>query len=221
VTKARLLSAAFAVAIIFSPAGAAFGTTLDYTFSGVGTGTISNNSGTTNFTDTAFSVTFVEDTANITTGGAGFFLYNPAGNGTFTEGSYTATFNHATIEVNGNGNTGSGAFETVFLFNSTFGSSIGISEDPTLLGYDLTTPITTGSIPSSSITPNIGAFQDATGFTTAAGDVVQFTALDSLDFTVTSPISATPEPSSLGFLACGGLMIAAFARRRLLKAQRA
>jgi hypothetical protein len=220
-TKVNILSAAFAVAMILSPASAALGSTLNYTFSGVASGTITTASNTvTTFTATAFSATFVEDTANIT-GGGGFLLYNPAGDGTFSEGSYTATFNNAIIEVNGNGDTGSGSFETVFLFNSDFGSSIGISDDPTLLGYDLTTPITTGSIPSSSTFPNpfIGAFQDALGFTTTGGDTVQFTGLDSLDFTVTSPsTSPVPEPSNLGFLAGGGLMLAAIARRKLRQA---
>lgn len=192
-TKTNLLNCALAVAIVLFPASTVFADTLTYTFSGQGSGTIN---GTTDFTDVNFNVTFVENTANIV-GGGGFLLYNPAGNGTFTEGSYSATFNNAIIEVNGNGNTGMGAFETVFLFNSTFGSAIGISEDPALLGYALATPITTGSVPSSSSNPSIGAFQDATGFTTTGGDIVEFTSLDSLDFTVTS---ATPEPSTLLFM---------------------
>ncbi len=194
--KINLLNAAFAVATILLPARAVFADTLDYTFSGVGSGTINS----TTFTDEAFSVTFTEDTSAIT-GSGGYFFYNPAGDGTFTEGTYSATINNALIEVNGNNNTGSGAYETVFLFNSDFGSSIGISEDPALLGYALATPITTGTVPSSSTypSPNIGAFQDALGFTTTSGDTVEFTSLDALDFTVTSP-SSVPEPSMLFFL---------------------
>jgi PEP-CTERM motif len=193
--KRILLSAAFAVAILLLPVRA-FASILDYTFSGVGTGAITGTHPAT-FTNTAFTVTFVEDTTNIVPLSPGF-NYFPLISGTFTEGGYTTTFTNDYLEVNGNGNTGSGNFQTVFLFNSTFGTSIGITSNPALLGYALATPVTTGVVTG----PNIGAFTDATGFTTNSGDVVDITGLSSLDFTVTNP-SAVPEPSTLLLLTTG------------------
>jgi hypothetical protein len=206
-TLRNLLPAVFAIVLVLLPAQTVFATTLDYTFSGVGSGTIAGNTNAT-FTDTAFTVTFVENTASIG-GSEGYCLYDPAGDGAFTEGSYTSDITNGIIEVNGNANTGAGSYETVFLFNSDFGSSIGISDDPALLGYTLATPFTTGSESS-----NIGAFQDATGFTTNTADVVQFTSLSSLDFTAAAPLSSsTPEPSTLALLGIG-LFAAGVLRRR-------
>jgi carbohydrate-binding DOMON domain-containing protein len=94
------------------------------------------------------------------------------------------------------------------------GSSLVLGEDPTLLGYALATTIDTGSV-TSNITP----YQDALGFTTTTGDVVEFTGLDSLDFAVTEPgASPVPEPSTLSLLAIGlsGLLGAALLRRRVM-----
>jgi hypothetical protein len=202
------IAAAVAVVVVLLPARTVFATTLNYTFSGVGSGTIAGNTNAT-FTNAPFTVTFAENTASIG-GSGGYYLYNPAGDGTFTEGSYTSDITNGIIEVNGNANTGAGSYETVFLFNSDFGSSIGISDDPTLLNYALATPIATGSVSS-----NIGAYQDATGFTTNTGDVVQFTGLSTLDFTVAAPASSsTPEPSTIGMLGAG-LFAAGLLRRRL------
>jgi hypothetical protein len=193
--KKVLLSAAVAVAVLLLPARV-FASTLDYTFTGVGTGTITGTHAGT-FTNTAFSVSFVENTTNIVPLSPGYNYY-PLISGTFTEGSYTTTFTNDYLEVNGNGNTGSGNYETVFLFNSTFGTSLGITSNPALSGYALATPVTTGVITGA----NIGAFTDATGFTTNTGDVVEITGLSSLDFTVTNP-SAVPEPSTLLLLTTG------------------
>jgi hypothetical protein len=197
--RINLLSAAFAAAIILLPARAVFASTLDLSFTGVGSGTITAGNTVTPFTDEAFSVAFVEDTTSVTSAG-GYAYDNPAGDGAFTEGSYAATITNANIAVNGNGNTGMGSYYTVFLFNSDFESSIGISEDSVLAGYGLVTPITTGSIPGSSAypNPNIAAFQDPLGFTTSSGATVEFTSLDSLDFTASTPTTSTvPEPSML------------------------
>jgi hypothetical protein len=199
--KINLRNAAFAVAIILLPARTVFASTLDLSFTGQGSGTVTVGSTTTTFTDQDFSVTFVEDTTTVSQAG-GYDYDNPAGDGTFTEGAYTATINNANVAVNGNGNTGFGSYYTVFLFNSDFGSSIGISEDSVLSGYGLKTAITTGSIPSSSTypSPNIAAYQDTLGFTTSGGATVEFTSLDSLDFTASVPTtSPVPEPSMLFF----------------------
>ncbi len=204
--KKNLLNAAFAIVIFLLPAHM-FATTLDYTFTGVGSGTIAGNTNAT-FANQAFSVSFVEDTATLGNFGPGsLFTFYSNISGTFTEGAYTTTLTGVEIEVNGNGNTGMGSFETVFLFNSGFGSSIGISSNPNLLGYDLTSPVSTGVVTGV----NISAFSDPAGFSTTTGDKVQFTGLQSLDFSVTS---AVPEPSTLALLTAG-LTGAGMLRRRL------
>jgi hypothetical protein len=210
------LTVAFVAAIILFPARTVFADTLDLSFTGEGSGTITSGGVTTNFTDQDFSVTFVEDTTTVSNAG-GYATYFPAGDGAFTEGSYNATINNANIEVNGNGNTGVGSYYTVFLFNGDLGSSIGISEDSVLSGYGLTTPVTTGSIPSSSTSPspNIAAFQDPLGFTTSSGATIEFTSLDSLDFTASLPTTgAVPEPSMLFFVLPGVLALIAVRRFR-------
>ncbi len=207
----KLIRMALAVAMILLPASAARADTLDYTFSGTGSGTIAGNTNAT-FTDAAFTVSFAEDTSTIT-GSGGYSLYEGV-SGTFTEGSYTTTLTDVTIEVNGNGDTGSGAYETLYLFSSDFGSAIGFNSDPSLLGYALTAPFTTGSVTG----PEIAAYQDAAGFSTTTGDTVEFTGLDSLDFTASVPgASPIPEPSTFSLLALGlcGLFGAGLIRRRI------
>jgi len=144
-----------------------------------------------------FAISYTENTTSITNPAGGYYEYSGI-SGNFSEGAFTATLTANTLEVNGNASTGIGNFEDVFLFNSDFGSSIGISQDATLLGYTLATPITTGSITGAQI----GAFQDAAGFSTTGGAVIEFTSLSSLDFTAAAP-GAVPEPSSLPLFAIG------------------
>ncbi|HEY1756022.1 MAG TPA: PEP-CTERM sorting domain-containing protein [Bryobacteraceae bacterium] len=188
-TKRNLLSCAFALTVVFS-APAAHAATLYYTLTGVGTGTITGSP-----VSGMFTITYTEDTASITSPDVGYYEYSGI-SGTFSEGAYTATLTDTTLEVNGNPSTGMGNYEDVFLFNSDYGSSIGISTDPVLLGYTLATPITTGVVTGGQV----GAAQDAAGFSTASGDVIEFTSLTSLDFTAST---AVPEPSSLALLAIG------------------
>jgi hypothetical protein len=203
--KKKLTLMALAAAMILLPAGSARADNLDYTFTGVGSGTVA---GTTNatFTDAAFTISYSEDPSTVVNLGGGYY-YIPLATGTFTEGSYSTTFTNDDIEVNGNPNTGSGNYETVVLFNSTLGSSLTLADDPVLLAYALATPIDTGVV-TSNITP----FQDTTGFTTTTGDVVEFTSLDSLDFAVTNP---TPEPSSILLMLTGLFGGALLLRRRI------
>jgi hypothetical protein len=194
--RGKLIQMALAAALVFLPVAAAHAGTLNYTLSGVGSGTIAGTTNTT-FSDVSFSATFTENTSAII-GAGGYYIYGDI-SGTFTEGGYTTTLTGVNLEVNSNGNTGSGAYETLYLFNSDFGSSVGINSDPTLLGYTLATPINTGSVTGS----NIGAYQDAAGFSTTTGDTIEFTGLDSLDFVASNGTPVVPEPSSLSLLLVG------------------
>ena len=200
--RQNLMSAAILVAVLLLSAGTMSASTLIYTFSGTASGTITSGKTSTTFTNEAFSVSFTEDTSAIT-GSAGFFLYNPAPGGMFTEGSYSATFTNAIIETNGNGNTGMGAYETANLFNSTFDNGVTLDSDPALLGYALNTTVNSGLVTNSAdLAPTLNALGD--GFTTSTGDVVEFTGLTALDFVVTAPAtSAVPEPSTLMLLTAG------------------
>ena len=196
------MNAAILAAVLLLSAGTMSASTLIYTFTGVASGTITSGKSTSTFTDAAFSVVFTENTSNIT-GGGGFFLYNPAPGGAFTEGSYSGTFTNAIIETNGNGNTGSGAFETANLFNTTFDNGVTLDSDPALLGYALNTTVDSGLVTNGAdLAPTLNGVGD--GFTTSTGDVVEFTGLSALEFAVTAPtVSAVPEPSTLALLTAG------------------
>jgi PEP-CTERM motif len=212
-----LLSAAVAAVTLLLPARTLLADTLIYTFTGVATGTITSGKTSTDFTSAAFTYTFTGNTTNIT-GGGGFFLYNPASGGVFTEGSYSATFTNAIIETNGNPFSGIGAFETANLFNNSIGNGITLDSNPNLLNYALNTTVDTGTVLAAS--GNLALTSDGLGdgFTTGSGDVVEFTGLDALSFTVTKPATApssVPEPSTLVLLTAG-LSGAGMLRRRLL-----
>jgi hypothetical protein len=207
----NLFRAAFVAAIILLPGRAVFADTLDYTFSGVGAGTIGSGKTSTSFNG-AFSISFVANTSEILPADPGYYLL-PVTNGIFTEGGFTATITNAEIEVNGNPFVQGvpGSWETVFLFDPSFGS-IGISFAPDLLDYALSTPI---HVPGTNGT--IGAFQSVSSFPTTGGGSVAFSGLTSLDFDVTEPQSSSPvpEPSTLALLSAG-LSGAGMLRRRFL-----
>ncbi len=213
-TRKYLLSAAFAAATILLPARTVFADSLVYTFTGVASGTITAGKNITNFTDQAFTFAFTGDTTNIT-GGGGFFEYNPAA-GQFTVGSFSAIFTNAVIETNGNPNTGMGAFETANLFNQAFDNGVTLDSNPALLNYALNTTVSTGNVLASSgdLAATLNGIGD--GFSTTGGDVVEFTGLDALSFTVTeSGPSPVPEPSTLVLLTAG-LSGVGILRRRFL-----
>src|SRR5208337_5623998 len=114
-SRKKFFPVALAVIMALVLAGAARASTVDYTFTGVGTGTISGNTNGS-FASVPFTANFVEDTSTMT-GAGGYYMYSNI-SGSFTVGSYSTTLTGVTIEVNGNGNTGSGAYETLYLFNS-------------------------------------------------------------------------------------------------------
>lgn len=191
-----------AIAVLLLPAATLSASTLIYTFSGTASGTISGNTNAT-FTNASFSVSFTENTSDIT-GGGGFFLYNPATGGAFTEGAYSTTFTNAIIETNGNGDTGSGAFETANLFNSTIDNGVTLNSNPALLGYALDTTVNTGLVTNSlDLAPTLNGLGH--GFSTSTGDVVEFTGLSALQFVVTAPVptGTVPEPATLTLLTAG------------------
>ena len=203
VSKRKLMYCAFTAGMAMLSAGAAHASILVYTFSGVGSGTI----GGTPFTNASFTTTFTLNTTALTSPAGGYSEYSGV-SGNFSEGAVNTTLTGATIEVNGNANTGVGNFEDIFLFNSDFGNSIGISQDAVFLGYDLSTPLTTGVVTGAQI----GAFTGGAGFSTGAGTLI-FTSLNSLDFTAAAQ-GTVPEPSTLVLLACGA--IACSLKRRLV-----
>jgi hypothetical protein len=206
----NFLKAALAVvAISFLLGSAALADTLTYTFSGVGSGTIAGNTNTT-FTDASFTATFTENTANITNFGvgSGYFLYTGI-SGTFTEGSYTTTITGVSVEVNANPSAG-GNFESVDLFNTSATNGLGLDSCSVLLGYDLTTPVSTSPAcpTNANLTPTLGG-----SFSTTTGDTLTLTGDDSLDFTAAAAVAAVPEPSTL-FLFTTGLSGIGLLRRR-------
>jgi len=171
---------------------------LTYTFSGVASGSIVGPTAlsSSTFSNQNFSISFIEAPTTVT-GSAGYYLLSSI-SGTFTEGSVSDTLQGAYVEVNGNPNTGSGVYESINLFNSTFATDMQIIYDPALLGYELMTPLA----PTGSVTGQTIANYSGTGYSLSNGDTLDITSLNSLNFSVTSP-APTPEPGTWMLLATG------------------
>jgi hypothetical protein len=109
--------------------------------------------------------------------------------------------------VNGNPNTGSGVYESVNLFDGTFGTDLQIIYDPALLDYALMTTLA----PTGSVTGQTIADYPGVGYSLSNGDTLDISSVSTLNFSVTD---VTPEPGTWTLLALGlggiGLM-----RRRL------
>lgn len=171
---------------------------LTYTFSGVASGSIVGPTAlsSSTFSNQNFSISFTEDPSTVT-GSAGYYLLSSI-SGTFTEGSTSDTLQGAYVEVNGNPNTGSGVYESINLFNSTFATDMQIIYDPALLGYELMTTLApTGSVTGQTIANYSGA-----GYSLSNGDTLDITSLSALNFSVTSP-TPTPEPGTWMLITTG------------------
>ncbi|MGA8937832.1 MAG: PEP-CTERM sorting domain-containing protein [Acidobacteriaceae bacterium] len=182
---------------------------LDYTFLGVASGSIAGPTAlsSSTFSNQDFSISFIEDPANVT-GSAGYYLQSSI-SGTFAEGSTSETIADAYLEVNGNPNTGSGVYESVNLFDSTFATDMQIIYDPALLDYELMTTLA----PTGSVTGQTIGNYSGVGYSLSNGGTLDITNLSSLNFSVTDVPTPTPEPGTLVLLALGLGAVVAMRRR--------
>lgn len=208
-TPASLLKAATihlllpTAALLLLSSGVAFADTLDYTFTGVASGTITGTTNST-FSSTSFTLTSVANTDQVADAGGGYYdLYGVTG--TFTEGAYTATLADVNIVVNDNS-----GFENVNFYNAAFNNGLGLQNNPALLGYMLVTPVSTGAATGGDLETTF----NGGSFLATDGDSIQFTGVDSLAFTVNGP-SPAPEPSTWVLLGTGlfGAVTARFRMR--------
>jgi hypothetical protein len=180
-------------------AASANATPIDYIFTGIGSGSV----GTTSFTDSTFTFTFMFDTVNVPGLTGGETEITGIG-GTFTEGSFTETLKADNFVID---NTDP-ATPRVGFFNSTVSDGIVI-QNPAFETYFLKTPL--GPITETTGPDLLGDFGGGS-FDTVSGPAISITDATSLTFQAT----ITPEPASASVIVVGLALLAfvAISRRR-------
>ncbi len=216
--KLKIAALAVGVALISgAPANAA---TIDYIFTGSGTGSL----GGTGFggfpfaPDASFTFTIVGDTGAVTLGSAS----GPPDNGnpyrnvgisaTFVSGSLSANLSNTLVNLYNNNQVQT--FPGVGFFQSpTFaGEVLGTASDGPLGSYDLTTAFAQISTATAGNFVSFGPDP----FTTDSGDLI-FTHISQLTFEAIIPGSETPLPAAFPLFVSGLGALGLIARRRKQK----
>jgi hypothetical protein len=189
-----LLRTTIGAALGLALAGSANAASITYAFSGSAGGyacVACSGSDNTPFSGD-FSLVVAADTTAVDTTGNPYFRLDSV-DGTFTDGSFSATLTGVTLVANADP-----LFENIDFYNNTFDNGLGFT-DPALSGYNLLSPIGPITASVANLTPTfLGGF-----FTTTTGEQVYLTSDQSLTFTATTPV---PEPAAFG-LVLGGLGI--------------
>jgi hypothetical protein len=164
---------------VLSFASHANATTIDYIFSGNGSGTL----GSSSFTDADFTVTYVSDTSTVTSDGSNYFTNSSAGS--FATASLSANLSSGTQVVL----VTSADFPNIGFAQSQPAPVYSVNEalvNTAFESYNLASPF--------ALTPGSVSFSDQT-YLTDNGNL-DFTKISSLSFEATTP-SAVPLPSGL------------------------
>ena len=218
----KLEIAALAIsAALFSgaPANAA---TIDYIFTGLGTGSLGGTAfgGFPFAPDVSFTFTIVGDTGAVTAGSPsgppdnGNPFRNVGTSATFVSGSLSANLSNTLVNLNNNNQANT--FPSVGFFQtspSVVGEALGTPAGGQLGSYDLTTAF---ALISSASPGNFVSFIPQT-FATDSGDLI-FNNISALTFEAVVASSETPLPAAFPLFATGLGVLGLLARRRKRKA---